>query len=139
MSRFKASLLLSMLLCAAPHCAFSESPTTQFTVLDVAIEQAGTYVVSMWVPFGSTSDSVPGIAHVMEHLKFKADDGHGFVAFDAIPGSSANAATTYRYTRFDLSVPPAGLIRAMQSLADMTKPLKVTEADLQTEKKVVQK
>ena len=138
MLKFRTGFFALGLLCTTPVLGLAETSQTQFTVLDVAIEQAGTYVVSMWVPFGSTSDSVPGIAHVMEHLKFKADDGHGFVAFDAIPGSSANASTTYRYTRFDLSVPPAGLIKAMQSLADMTKPLKVTEADLQTEKKVVQ-
>jgi predicted Zn-dependent peptidase len=106
-------------------------------VLDVGIVGAGSYQISMWVPTGSTSDSVPGIAHVLEHLKFKNRDGNGFAAFDAIMGSSSNAATSYRTTRYDLNVPPAGVAKALDILAAMTKPLSITEEDVKLEKTVV--
>lgn len=106
-------------------------------ILDIAIENTGLYSISMWVPFGSTSDSVPGIAHVLEHLKFKNSDGKGFAAFDAVAGSNSNAATTYQYTRYDLNVPASGLPEALRNLAKMTSPLAITEADLSTEKSIV--
>lgn len=106
-------------------------------VLDITVEGAGAYQISMWVPAGSTSDSVPGIAHVIEHLKFKNHDGDGFSAFDAIPGSSSNAATTYRTTRYDLNVPPSGVTNALAILSAMTKSLAVDEGDVKLEKSVV--
>jgi predicted Zn-dependent peptidase len=107
-------------------------------VLDVAVVGSANYQISMWVPFGSTSDSVPGIAHVLEHLKFKTDDGHGFVAFDAIPGSSSNASTNYLVTKYDLSVPPQGVAKALKTLAEMINPLTITDSDLKLEKTIVQ-
>lgn len=121
-----------------PHAQHQAPVNPKAFVLDVAVEGSGQYQVSMWVPFGSTSDSAPGIAHVMEHLKFKTDDGNGFVAFDAIPGSSSNASTTYLTTRYDLNVPPDGLSKALETLASMTKPLTITEDSLKLEKNIVQ-
>jgi predicted Zn-dependent peptidase len=106
-------------------------------VMDIGVEEAGAFQISMWVPFGSTSDSVPGIAHVLEHLKFKTKADGSFSGFDAIPGSSSNAATSYTFTRYDLGVPPPGLEQALQVLAVMAKPLTITEADLKLEKTVV--
>ena len=124
---------LALWLCPA----LADVPQNPPRILDIAIENTATYSISMWVPFGSISDSIPGIAHVLEHLKFKNSDGRGIAAFDAIPGSSSNAATNYSFTRYDLSVPPAGLPEALRTLAAMTTPLVITEADLKTEKAVV--
>lgn len=107
-------------------------------ILEIGIANAASYQISMWVPSGSTSDSVPGIAHVVEHLKFKTNDGGGFVAFDAIPGSSSNAATSYETTRYDLNVPPEGLNKAISSLSAILQPMKITEDDLKLEKSIVQ-
>lgn len=117
--------------------ALAIDATPKAQVFDIAIENSTTYSLSLWVPFGSTSDSIPGIAHVLEHLKFKNSDGKGFAAFDSIPGSNSNAATNYTYTRYDLNVPPAGLIEALKGLVRITTPLAITEADLKTEKSVV--
>jgi predicted Zn-dependent peptidase len=128
-------IFLLILLCfGSPF--IQAAPNAQ--ILDIAIETAGSYQISLWVPFGSTSDSIPGIAHVLEHLKFKTKGGHGFSGFDAIAGSSSNAATTYDFTRFDLSVPAEGLIAALETLSGITRPLSITEADLKIEKTVVQ-
>ena len=120
----------------APNAlAFDAAPKSR--VFDIAFENSSTYSISMWVPFGSISDSIPGIAHVLEHLKFKNSDGKGFATFDAIPGSNSNAATNYTFTRYDLNIPPSGLVEALKSLARITTPLVVTEADVKTEKGIV--
>lgn len=120
-----------------PHTQHHTPVNPKAFVLNVGVEGSAQYQVSMWVPFGSTSDSTPGIAHVMEHLKFKTDDGNGFVAFNAIPGSSSNASTTYLTTRYDLNVPHQGLSKALETLASMTKPLTITDESLSLEKNVV--
>ncbi len=119
----------------APHKA-AANPKAE--ILEIGIANAGSYQISMWVPSGSTSDSVPGIAHVVEHLKFKTNDGAGFVGFDAIPGSSSNAATSYQTTRYDLNVPPEGVAKALETLSAILQPMKITEADLKIEKTIVQ-
>ena len=136
MKRFFCFLLL-LVSNALAFSASADNLHGEQRILDIAIENTGLYSISMWVPFGSTSDSVPGIAHVLEHLKFKNSDGKGFAAFDAVAGSNSNAATTYQYTRYDLNVPPNGLPEALRNLAKMITPLKIAEADLNTEKSVV--
>lgn len=106
-------------------------------ILNVSIEGAGSYQLSLFIPAGSTADSVPGIAHVLEHLKFKNHNGDGFSGFDAIAGSSSNAATSYRTTQYDLNVPPDGVVKALETLATMTMPLSITDADVKLEKTIV--
>ena len=118
--------------------AHKASANPKAEILEIGIANAGSFQISMWVPSGSTSDSVPGIAHVVEHLKFKTNDGAGFTGFDAIPGSSSNAATSYQTTRYDLNVPPEGVDKALENLAASLLPMKITEADLKLEKTVVQ-
>lgn len=118
--------------------AHKASANPQAEILEIGIANAASYQISMWVLAGSTSDSVPGIAHVVEHLKFKANDGSGFVAFNAIPGSSSNAATTYDSTRYDLYVPPEGVDKALETLSTIVLPMKISEADLKLEKTIVQ-
>jgi predicted Zn-dependent peptidase len=130
-------LILGIALGAMVPNAFALDAAPKTQVFDIAIENANTYSLSLWVPFGSTSDSIPGIAHVLEHLKFKNSDGKGFASFDAIPGSNANAATSYTFTRYDLNVPPAGFVEALKGLARITTPLAITEADVNIEKNVV--
>ena len=129
--------ILGIALGALAPCASAFGGEHKDQVFDIAVENSSTYSLSMWVPFGSASDSIPGIAHVLEHLKFKNSDGKGFAAFDSIAGSNSNAATNYTYTRYDLNIPPAGLIEALESLARITTPLAITEADVATEKGVV--
>jgi predicted Zn-dependent peptidase len=134
------AILLALLICAkilVAQTAHHAPVDPKSYVLNVGVVGAGSYQISMWIPAGSTSDSVPGIAHVLEHLKFKNHDGAGFAAFDAIMGSSSNAATSYRTTRYDLNVPPEGVAKALETLAAMTKPLSITEADVKLEKTVV--
>ena len=132
-----AALIAAKAFLSFQHTAHLAPVNPKSYVLDVAIDGASSYQISMWVPFGSTSDSVPGIAHLMEHLKFKSEDGNGFVAFDAIAGSSSNASTTYLTTRYDLNVPASGFAVALETLSQMTKPLQVTQAGLDLEKNIV--
>jgi predicted Zn-dependent peptidase len=130
-------LIMGIALGALAPGAWAVDKVSKGQVFNIAIENSTSYTLSLWVPFGSTSDSIPGIAHVLEHLKFKNSDGKGFAAFDAIAGSSSNAATSYTFTRYDLSIPPAGLTEALKGLARITTPLAITEADVKTEKGVV--
>ena len=130
-------LLALILVGAISPLANAENLHGQQRILNIAVENTGLYTISMWVPVGSTSDSVPGIAHVLEHLKFKHSNGQGFAAFDVVPGSNSNAATTYQYTRYDLNVPPVGLPEGLRNLSKMISPLSITERDLKVEKLVV--
>ncbi len=131
------SLILVIALGAWAPGVLANDIAPKSQVFDIAIENSTTYSLSLWVPFGSTSDSIPGIAHVLEHLKFKNSDGKGFAAFDSIPGSNSNAATNYTYTRYDLNIPPAGFSEALKGLARIITPLAITEVDVKTEKGVV--
>jgi predicted Zn-dependent peptidase len=133
------ALVALIALYGAFPAVLHHAPTNPKTfILNVGVEGAGSYQISMWVPAGSTSDSVPGIAHVIEHLKFKNRDGNGFAGFDAIAGSNSNAGTSYRTTRYDLNVPPEGVNKTLETLATITRPLTITEADLKLEKSIVQ-
>lgn len=134
------AILLTCLIVAqlAFPRVFSLSPNSPKSfILNVSVEGSGAYQISQWIPTGSTFDTVPGIAHVLEHLKFKNHDGNGFAGFDAIAGSASNAATSYRTTHYDLNVPPQGVAKAFEILAGMTRPLVITEEDLKLEKTVV--
>lgn len=131
------SLFIAIALGAMATHANAVESAAKAQVFNIAIENSSSYSLSLWVPFGSTSDTIPGIAHVLEHLKFKNSDGQGFKSFDSIPGSNSNAATSYTFTRYDLNVPPTGVIEALKALARITTPLAITEADVKTEKNVV--
>ena len=117
--------------------AASALPAFSTDVLNLNIETAGQYEIHMWVPFGSYVDTVPGIAHVLEHLKFKSGGEKGIGALDAIVGSATNAATTYRYTRYDVGISGDHLKEALVALAGVTNPLKIQETDLTGQKNVV--
>ena len=106
-------------------------------IIDVNIETAGQYELHLWVPFGSNVDTVPGIAHVLEHLKFKSGGVQGLGALDKIPGSSSNASTSYRYTRYDVGIQARNLKDALVALAGVTNPLKIQDVDLEGQKNVV--
>ncbi len=114
------------------------TPNSKATqILNVAIETAGQYELHMWVPFGSTVDTVPGIAHVLEHLKFKSGGDKGIGGLDKIVGSGSNAATTYRFTRYDVGISADHLQDALIALAGVTEPLKIKDVDLDGQKNVV--
>ncbi|MDE2445347.1 MAG: insulinase family protein [Alphaproteobacteria bacterium] len=131
------SILTAAFFAVAPLAAQADVLHGQEQVFNIAVENTSLYSISLWVPFGSIADSKPGIAHVLEHLKFKTSDGKGFDAFNAVAGSNANAQTDYQSTRYDLNVPPDGLEEALRSLAKIITPLKITDADLATEKAIV--
>ena len=103
----------------------------------ISLETASRYDFHLWVPFGSTKDTVPGIAHVLEHLKFKSGGEHGLRALDKISGSNSNASTNWNYTRYDLSIDANHLAEAVTALSGITQPLNITPDDLTREKEIV--
>jgi predicted Zn-dependent peptidase len=128
---------LSVAKFVVPHASHHAPVNPSTYILNVEIASASDFSVNMWVPFGSTSDSVPGIAHVLEHLKFKGHKGGDIKDFNAIAGSSSNAATSFRTTRYDMNVPSHGLTPTFHVLANMTDALDIGEEDVKLEKTVV--
>jgi predicted Zn-dependent peptidase len=126
--RFIHLPLIAALTCGTAHAT---------DVLNINIETAGQYEIHMWVPFGAYVDTVPGIAHVLEHLKFKSGGDKGIGGLDAIAGSSSNAATTYRYTRYDVGISLSHLSEALVALAGVTDQLKIKDEDLVGQRNVV--
>ena len=106
-------------------------------LLDVSIATAGQYEIHYGVPFGSLQDSVPGVAHVLEHLKFAHGGPHSLDGLKAIQGSATSASTTYRYTQYEVSVTAEHFAEAMQTLAQIAGPLPITAEELAREKQVV--
>ena len=106
-------------------------------IVNVALATASRYEIFMWVPFGSTKDSVPGIAHVLEHLKFKSGGAKGLGGLANIPGSETNAQTSFNFTRFDVGIDALHLPDALVALAGVTTSLRIDEKDVESEKSVV--
>ncbi|RWB57235.1 insulinase family protein [Mesorhizobium sp.] len=71
------------------------------------------YIVHHWVPVGSAADPIPGAAHLLEHLLSAAGKSYG-TAPTAL--YSANAFTSFFWTRFDAKVAQGRLIEAIDQL-----------------------
>ena len=106
-------------------------------VLNISIATAGQYEIQYWVPFGSLQDSVPGLAHVLEHLKFAYGGPHSMDGLKAIQGSVTGASTNYRYTQYEVNVTAEHVAEALQTLSHVAGPLPINEAELAREKQVV--
>jgi predicted Zn-dependent peptidase len=132
-----AFVTLAVAKLVVPHAAHHAPANPSTYILNVAIDGTSDFSVNMWVPFGSTSDSVPGIAHVLEHLKFKGKNGEDIKYFNAVPGSASNAGTSFRTTTYSLNVPRQGLGTAFHVLAKMTDQLDIALTDVTLEKTIV--
>ncbi|MGN6536659.1 MAG: M16 family metallopeptidase [Mesorhizobium sp.] len=96
----------------------------------------------IWYKVGS-ADEPPGksgIAHFFEHLMFKATKTYSEGAFDkaiAAIGGSNNAFTSYDYTAFYETVPPAALGEMMAFEADRMRNLILDDKTIVTERDVI--
>ncbi|QDB99410.1 pitrilysin family protein [Mesorhizobium sp. 8] len=96
----------------------------------------------VWYKVGS-ADEPPGksgIAHFFEHLMFKATKTYPEGAFDkaiAAIGGSNNAFTSYDYTAFYETVPPAALGEMMAFEADRMRNLILDDKTIVTERDVI--
>lgn len=145
MIRRISALLLLLLL---PVVAFAEEAVTTFTLDNgmevVVIEDHRAPVVThmVWYKTGSADEPVgaSGVAHFLEHLLFKATDtleSGEFSATVAANGGSDNAFTSYDYTAYFQRIAADRLELMMQMESDRMNNLRLTDADIETERQVI--
>lgn len=140
-------LFTSFALMIAASVATAEDVTTY--MLDngmevVVIEDARAPVVvhMLWYKVGSADEAVgaSGVAHFLEHLLFKATDvleSGEFSATVAANGGSDNAFTSYDYTAYFQRIASDRLELMMQMESNRMNNLRITAADVETERQVV--
>lgn len=152
--RFGLRLAVPVLaLFSAPLSAFAETVRWDDQVstfnLDNGMEvvviedhRAPVVVHMMWYRAGSADEKpgVSGVAHFLEHLLFKATDTMEAGEFSrtvAVNGGSDNAFTSYDYTAYFQRVASDRLELMMKMEADRMVNLRLTEADILTEREVI--
>lgn len=138
-------LALATLFLTTP--AFADDVTTYqldngMDVVVIEDHRAPVVVHMLWYRVGSADEPVgaSGVAHFLEHLLFKATDtmeSGEFSATVAANGGSDNAFTSYDYTAYFQRVAADRLELMMQMESDRMNNLRITEADIETERKVV--
>ncbi|MEP5154305.1 pitrilysin family protein [Planktotalea sp.] len=140
-------------LLSAPIAAFAETvrwddQVSTFSLdngMDVVViedHRAPVVVHMMWYRAGSADEKpgVSGVAHFLEHLLFKATDNMEAGEFSrtvAANGGSDNAFTSYDYTAYFQRVASDRLELMMQMEADRMVNLRLSEADILTEREVI--
>lgn len=104
--------------------------------------RAPTALHMVWYHAGSMDEvsGTSGVAHVLEHMMFKATKTVKSGEFSrrvAAAGGRENAFTSYDYTAYFQQVPKAALAEMMQLEADRMANLLVTESEFSQEIKVV--
>lgn len=152
--RFGLRLAVPVLaLFSAPLSAFAETVRWDDQVstfnLDNGMEvvliedhRAPVVVHMMWYRAGSADEKpgVSGVAHFLEHLLFKATDTMEAGEFSrtvAANGGSDNAFTSHDYTAYFQRVASDRLELMMKMEADRMVNLRLTEADILTERDVI--
>jgi zinc protease len=138
------------LLCAGAIAspASATDKVSQFTLQNgleiVVIEDHRAPVVQqmVWYRAGSADEEpgVSGVAHFLEHLMFKATDNMASGELSKVVarnGGSDNAFTTYDYTAYYQRVAADRLPLMMKMEADRMVNLKLTEADIASERNVI--
>lgn len=111
-------------------------------VVVIEDHRAPVVVHMMWYRAGSADEKpgVSGVAHFLEHLLFKATDTMEAGEFSrtvAVNGGSDNAFTSYDYTAYFQRVASDRLELMMKMEADRMVNLRLTEADILTEREVI--
>jgi zinc protease len=130
---------------AAPLQAQEVTTFTLDNGMDVVViedHRAPVVVHMVWYRVGSADEPVgaSGVAHFLEHLLFKATDtleSGEFSATVAANGGTDNAFTSYDYTAYFQRVAADRLPLMMQMESDRMNNLRLTEADIETERQVI--
>jgi zinc protease len=141
-------LFAAALAVIIPMSATAEDAVTTFTLdngMDVVViedNRAPVVTHMVWYKTGSADEPVgaSGVAHFLEHLLFKATDvleAGEFSATVAANGGSDNAFTSYDYTGYFQRIAADRLELMMQMESNRMNNLRITEADIKTERQVV--
>lgn len=140
--------LLSTPLAALAETVRWDDQVSTFSLdngMDVVViedHRAPVVVHMMWYRAGSADEKpgVSGVAHFLEHLLFKATDNMESGEFSktvAANGGSDNAFTSYDYTAYFQRVASDRLELMMTMEADRMVNLRLSEADILTEREVI--
>jgi zinc protease len=140
-------LFTSFALMIAASVATAEDVTTYMLdngmeVVVIEDNRAPVVVHMLWYKVGSADEPVgaSGVAHFLEHLLFKATDvleSGEFSATVAANGGSDNAFTSYDYTAYFQRIASDRLELMMQMESNRMNNLRITAADVETERQVV--
>jgi len=145
MIRFVAALVATLTLSAPLQAAEKVSDFTLDNGMQVVViedHRAPVVVHMVWYRAGS-ADEPPGqsgVAHFLEHLLFKGTDTlepGEFSATVAKNGGTDNAFTSYDYTAYFQRVAADRLPLMMRMESDRMKNLRLSEADIVTERDVI--
>lgn len=146
--RFPA-LMFALILMALPAAAEAKGFDVQSFYLDnglqvVVIENHRAPVVThmIWYKFGAADEreGTSGIAHFLEHLMFKGTPKYPEGMLSSVVkklGGNDNAFTTHDYTAFYQNVSREYLPRVMAMEADRMNNLKLTDAEVASERQVI--
>ena len=148
MTRTGAMIAAALLATAPALAAQAEEAVTSFTldngmqVVVVEDHRAPVLQHMIWYRAGSADEPVgsSGVAHFLEHLLFKATDtmeAGEFSATVAANGGRDNAFTSYDYTAYFQRVAADRLELMMKMEADRMKNIRLTEAEIVTERDVI--
>lgn len=140
-------LLASLAMLVTATTASAEEVTTYtldngMEVVVIEDHRAPVVVHMVWYKVGSADEPVgaSGVAHFLEHLLFKGTDVLApgeFSATVAANGGSDNAFTSYDYTAYFQRVAADRLELMMQMESNRMNNLRITEADVETERQVI--
>lgn len=147
-----AVLLCLMLACARaqepPQTALGLGPVTHFTlanglqVLVAPSSDASLVTVDVWVAAGTRFETAAtnGAAHFIEHLIFKGTPTRKPGEIDAAIedlGGTLNAATSYDWAHFYVTVGASDAPAALSVLSDAVMHASLRQADMDTERQVI--
>jgi len=140
-------LFTSFALMIAASAVTAEDVTTYMLdngmeVVVIEDNRAPVVVHMLWYKIGSADEPVgaSGVAHFLEHLLFKATDvleSGEFSATVAANGGSDNAFTSYDYTAYFQRIASDRLELMMQMESNRMNNLRITAADVETERQVI--
>ena len=139
------TLFATLSLLAMPAIAEEVTTFTLDNGMDVVViedHRAPVVVHMVWYRRGSADEPLgqSGVAHFLEHLLFKATDNMASGELSevvAANGGSDNAFTSYDYTAYYQRVAADRLPLMMEMEADRMVNLRLTQADIATERDVI--
>ena len=145
--RLLSPLIAPALALLLPSLALADEVTTYsldngMDVVVIEDHRAPVVVHMLWYKVGSADEPVgaSGVAHFLEHMLFKATDkleSGEFSATVAANGGSDNAFTSYDYTAYFQRIAADRLDLMMDMESNRMNNLRITAADVETERQVV--
>lgn len=147
--RFIKTVILALLIFSASSNAEAKIFNAETDRLDNGLEiivipnhRAPVVTHMIWYKIGAADEPVgkSGITHFFEHLMFKGTEKYPDGEFSTIVkklGGNENAFTSQDYTAYYQNIPSQHLAKVMEMEADRMRNLRLTEADIISERNVI--